>query len=365
MKIPFLDLNRQYLSIEDKVREAFERVMNSGWFILGREVEAFERNFAEYCGVSHCVAVGSGTEALHLALAAADIGPGDEVITAANSFIATALAINYVGARPVFADIDPHTYTINPGEIDKKISDKTKAILPVHLYGKAAEMDAIMKVAEHHKLTVIEDACQAHGAVFDGKRVGAIGDIGCFSFYPGKNLGAYGDGGALTTNSSSLAEQLRLLRNYGQTAKYNHSLKGYNSRLDELQAAALNVKLPNLDIWNNRRREIAEQYHAMLQDSGLILPAKDSNAVWHVYPVRCSRRDALQQYLSAHDITTLIHYPIPIHLQPAYQNDGYKSGDLPITEQYAGELLSLPLFPEMQDIEIKTVAKTICEFMKL
>ncbi|HDH02518.1 MAG TPA: DegT/DnrJ/EryC1/StrS family aminotransferase, partial [Nitrospirae bacterium] len=310
----------------------------------------------------HCVTVGSGTEALHLALMALGIGRGDEVITAANSFIATALAVSFVGAEHVFADILPGTYKIDPLEIEKKITKKTKAIIPVHLYGRPVEMDAILDIARRHNLKIIEDACQAHGAVYKGRKVGSIGDIGCFSFYPGKNLGAYGDGGALTTEDDNTAEQLRLLRNYGQKTKYEHLLKGFNSRLDEMQAAVLRVKLRHLDKWNKRRVEIAGHYTDLLAGSGLAVPEKNSNSVWHIYPARTKERDNLMNYLEQKNIKTLIHYPIPIHLQSAYKESGYREKDLPVTEQYAKELLSLPLYPEMNDSEVNFIADNIKDF---
>ncbi|MBI1910806.1 MAG: DegT/DnrJ/EryC1/StrS family aminotransferase [Deltaproteobacteria bacterium] len=362
MTIPFIDLKRQLATIKDEVQEATARVMESGWFILGNEVEAFEKEFAAYCGVKHCIAVGSGTEALHLALAAFNISSGDEVMTAANSFIATALCISYTGGSPVFADIERGAYTISPSQIIKKITPKTKAIIPVHLYGMPAEMDQITQIASDYGLKVIEDACQAHGTKYKGVRVGSIGNVGCFSFYPGKNLGAYGDGGALVTNDDELAERLKLLRNYGQTRKYEHTFKGYNSRLDEIQAAVLRVKLKYLDKWNSRRSEIARLYSDLLHGVNMELPDEYENSSWHIYPVRTKERDRLQSFLTKNNITTLIHYPVPIHMQNAYKSSRFFEGELPVTEEYAKELLSLPLFPEMTDGEVETVTNRIRDF---
>lgn len=362
MNVPFVDLQRQYLSLKDEIQFAINNVLQSGWFILGEEVENFERDFAGYCNAKHCITVSSGTEALHLALVALNIKEGDEIITAANSFIATALSISYVNAVPVFVDINPRSFNIDPGDVKKKITKKTKGIIPVHIYGHPAEMDEILQIADDHDLKVIEDACQAHGALYKDQRVGTLADIGCFSFYPGKNLGAYGDGGAIVTNDHALAEKLRLLRNYGQTTKYQHSLKGFNSRLDEIQAAILRVKLGRLDEWNQRRCKIADTYNALLARTDLILPSESNGSSWHIYPIRTDMRDRLQNYLREHGISTLIHYPVPIHLQEAYRELGYKKGDMPLSEQYAGELLSLPLFPELTDDEINYVSDTIKDF---
>lgn len=363
MNVPFLDLNRQYIGIKDEIRQAFNKVLESGWFILGKEVEYFEKEFAGYCNAKHCITVSSGTDSLHLALKALDIKEGNEVITTANTFIATAFSISYAGAKPVFIDINPATYNINTAEIENKITKNTKAIMPVHLYGLPSDMDKILEIAAKYNLKVIEDACQAHGANYKGKKAGTIGNIGCFSFYPGKNLGAYGDGGALLTNDDAIAEKLRLLRNYGQTKKYEHSLKGFNNRLDEIQAAILRVKLKYLDNWNARRTEIADKYNKLLKETGVMLPLKSDGSVWHIYAIRIkAQRDKLQNYLSNAGISTLIHYPIPVHLQTAYKDLGVEEGCLPVTEQYAKELLSLPLFPEMTDAEIVFVANKIKEF---
>jgi dTDP-4-amino-4,6-dideoxygalactose transaminase len=364
MKVPFLDIKRQDESIKDDIQFAIKRVVEHGWFILGEEVESFEKEFADYCSVRYCIAVGSGTDALHLALVSLDIKEDDEVITVANSFIATALSISYVGAKPVFADIDPITYTISPGEIEARITEKTKAIIPVHLFGQPAAMEEILKIATAYNLKVIEDACQAHGTIYGNRKVGGLGDIGCFSFYPGKNLGAYGDGGALVTNDDTIADRLRLLRNYGQKKKYEHALKGFNSRLDEIQAAILRVKLKHLNGWNKKRKAIANQYAAMLKGVPVVLPPQNKGSSWHIYPIRTKERDKLQEHLQWNNITTIIHYPIPIHLQMAYGDDGYHSGELPITEQYANELLSLPLFPEMTDDEIEFVSNKVRDFFK-
>lgn len=365
MSVPFLDLRRQYESIQDELRPAIGRVMEKGWFILGEEVESFEREFAEYCGVKHCVAVGSGTEAIHLALVALGIGEGDEVITVANSFIATALGISYAGAVPVFTEIRPDTCNMDFSRIEEKITKRTRAIVPVHLYGRPADMEEILAIGEKHGLRIIEDACQAHGARYKGRMVGSLGNAGCFSFYPGKNLGACGDGGALTTNDDLTAEKLRLLHNYGQKKKYEHLLKGFNSRLDEMQAAILRVKLKYLEKWNARRAKIAESYAELLRGADISIPSQDMNSIWHIYPARAKRRDGLRDYLKKKGIDTLIHYPVPIHLQEAYRELGYRKGDLPVTEQYADELLSLPIFPEMTDTEVEMVACRIREFLPL
>ncbi|MBW2121011.1 MAG: DegT/DnrJ/EryC1/StrS family aminotransferase, partial [Deltaproteobacteria bacterium] len=347
MAVPFLDLKRQYEAIEEEIEGAARRVFKSGWFVLGEELERFEEEFARYCNAKHCIGVGSGTEAIHLALLALNIGEGDEVITVANTFIATALAVQYTGARPVFVDIKPGSYHMDPHRIEEKITGRTKAIVSVHLYGQAAEIDEIVRVGAEHGLRVVEDACQAHGTRYQGRMVGTFGDAGCFSFYPGKNLGAYGDGGAVITDDDALAEKLRLLRNYGQREKYVHVIKGLNSRLDELQAAILRAKLKYLDLWNERRRKISAQYHRLLYGTDLVLPEMDEGSAWHIYAVRTRERDRLQEYLKEKGITTLIHYPTPIHLQQSFRDRGYREGDLPVTEEYGKELLSLPIYPEL------------------
>ncbi|MGA2466277.1 MAG: DegT/DnrJ/EryC1/StrS family aminotransferase [Thermodesulfobacteriota bacterium] len=356
--VPFIDLTRQYRGIEEEILSATKRVYEKGHFILGEEVSAFEGEFSHYCGVRYGVGVGSGTDALQLALKAAGVGEGDEVITVAHSFIATALAISLTGAKPLFVDIDPETYTMDPNALEhflryrkkKGEKQKIKAILPVHLYGHPAEMDAIMDIADRYNLAVIEDACQAHGAEYQGKKAGSFGLLSCFSFYPTKNLGGYGDGGMVVTDDRKLFEKLRLLRCYGEKKKYQHVLKGSNSRLDEIQAAILRVKLKYLDQWNEERRKRALIYKRMLKH------------VYHLFVIRTKKRNALQAFLKVKGIETLIHYPIPIHLQKAFRELGYRRGALPLTEQYAREILSLPFFPEMTESEMEEVATQIRTF---
>jgi dTDP-4-amino-4,6-dideoxygalactose transaminase len=362
--VPFVDLRAQYAAIHDEVQVAIGKVLDDSWFILGRYVESFEKKFAEYCGGGEAIGVGSGTEALHLALRACGVGPGDEVITVANTFIATALAIDYVGAKPVFVDIDPITYTIDVKQVEAHITPRTKAILPVHLFGQSADLDAILSLAEALSLYVIEDACQAHGAEYQGKRVGAIGDMGCFSFYPSKNLGAYGDGGLILTRNSVLAERVRLLRNYGQVRKYFHRVRGYNSRLDELQAAVLETKLPYLDGWNDARRRIAARYNAGIRASHVVLPGVRESVrhVYHLYVIRTPYRDVLREWLSARGVSTQIHYPVPIHQQEVYQDMRLPAGKLPVTEQFSGQILSLPIYPELTDEQIAWVIEAINSF---
>jgi dTDP-4-amino-4,6-dideoxygalactose transaminase len=361
--VPFLDLKAQYATIKEEIDTAVQDVLTSGWFILGRQVEAFERAFSEYIGGCETVAVGSGTEALHLALRACDVGPGDEVITVANSFIATALGISYVGARPVFVDIDAETHTLDPAQLAGCITSRTKAVVPVHLFGQPADMDAICGIAEEKGLYVIEDACQAHGARYKGQPVGTIGDAGCFSFYPGKNLGAYGDGGAVTTRNGDLAARLRLLRNYGQTRKYYHSLRGFNSRLDELQAAILAVKLRHLEDWNEARRSVAARYDRELGPNVAVPRTREgSHHVFQLYVVRTRLRDKLQAWLAGRGIGTQIHYPVPIHLQDAYADLGVPRGSLPVTEEASSEVLSLPIFPELAEAQVRHVIDAVNSF---
>lgn len=349
-KIPFLDLRAAYLELQDELDAAHHRVMESGWFILGPEVEAFEAEFAAYCEAKHCVGVGNGLDALHLILRAMDIGPGDEVIVPAHTFIATWLAVSYAGATPAPVDIDEKTYNIDPALIEAAITEKTKAIMPVHLYGQPANMDAIKQIAHKYKLRVIEDAAQAHGARYKGKRVGGLGDAAGFSFYPGKNLGAMGDGGAIVTNDNELAERVQVLRNYGSKIKYHHDKKGLNTRLDELQAALLRVKLRRLDKWNERRRQVAAHYlDKMCSKDDLPLPfvAEWAEPVWHLFVIRYAQRDALQAAMTRADIDTLIHYPIPPHLSDAYRDMAYKAGAFPLTEKLSSEVLSLPMGPHL------------------
>jgi len=367
MKVPFVDLKAQHEAIADELNEAIQRVIKRSRFILGQEVEAFEEEFAAYCDVDHCVGVGSGTEALHLALKACGMGPGDEVITVSFTFIATALAISWTGATPVFVDIDPKTYTMDPDRVAQAITPHTKAILPVHLYGQCADMDPLLALAKEHNLWMIEDACQAHGATYKGRKAGSIGHLGCFSFYPSKNLGACGDGGAITTNDKGLADRLRLSRNYGQTRKYHHESMGYNSRLDEIQAAVLRVKLKYLDGWNEARRKHAKKYNELL-GGGIVVYSRVADwgdPVFHLYVIRSCHRDELQKYLQGKDIETLIHYPVPVHLQKAYTNLGYLKGSLPVTESCSMEVLSLPMFAELTEEQINYVSNAVHKFGRL
>jgi len=362
--VPFVDLGVQYRAISAEIDDAISKVIQDADFILGREVRLFEEEFAEFCESSYAVGVDSGTSALELALRAFDIGPGDEVITAANSFIASALGISHAGAKPVLVDVDPFTYTLDVKALERAITRRTKAIIPVHLYGHPAHMGPIRQLADRHGLVVIEDACQAHGASYKGKRVGSLGHAAAFSFYPGKNLGAYGDGGMVVTKDRKIADRLEMLRNYGQKEKYKHLFRGYNRRLDTMQAAILRVKLKYLEKWNAARRWNAKLYQKHLEGSGVVVPGEAGGAesVWHLYVIRTERRDALKEHLVSKGINASIHYPIPIHLQPAYQDLGYKRGDFPVTEAYADRILSLPMYAELSDRQIEFISQTVCEF---
>lgn len=364
--IPFLDLKAQYSSIKDEINAAVTKVLESSQFVLGEEVSAFEQEFSAYCDADYGIAVNTGTSALHLALLAAGVGTGDEVITVPFTFVATVAAICYTGARPVFVDIDPDFYTIDVTQIEKAITERTKAILPVHLYGQPAEMEAILKIARRYNLIVIEDAAQAHGAHYKGQKVGGIGDLGCFSFYPGKNLGAYGEGGIIITNNPEYAQVIRMLRDWGQENKYHHVLKGYNYRMDAIQGAILRVKLRYLEQWTEARRTHAALYDKFLADFGFMTPpVGDHNRhVYHIYAVRSPQREQLKQKLHEQGIHTGIHYPIPIHLLTAYSDLGYQWGDFPHSEQAANEVLSLPMYPELTPAQIKTVAQSIENFGK-
>lgn len=361
MKIPFLDLRAPYLELKDDLDEAYKRVMESGWYILGKECETFETEFADYCGTKYCIGVGNGLDALHLILRAYEIGEGDEVIVPANTYIATWLAVSYAGAKPVPVEPDEKTYNINPILIEQVITKRTKAIIVVHLYGQPADMDLINDLAKKYNLKVIEDAAQAHGAKYKGCRAGSLGDAAGFSFYPGKNLGALGDGGAVTTNDPVLAEKVKVLRNYGSKIKYNNEVKGFNSRLDELQAALLRVKLSKLDEWNERRSKVACMYLQELKNcNDLIMPYVPEwvEPSWHLFVVRYPEKDELQSYLFKADIHTLIHYPIPPHLSEAYADMGYKVGDFPITERIAKSVLSLPIGPHFNyEEQLETVGR--------
>ncbi|MDQ2784369.1 MAG: DegT/DnrJ/EryC1/StrS family aminotransferase [Chloroflexota bacterium] len=365
--IPIASASAQYATIKDAMDAAVQRVLTSGWFILGAETEAFEREFAAYCGVAHAIGVGNGTDALMLALRALGVGPGDEVITVPMTAAFGAFAITMTGATPVFVDIEAGTANMNPALLERAITPRTKAIMPVHLYGQAADLGAIMAIAARHGLPVVEDAAQAHGALYEGQRVGSIGKIGGFSFYPSKNLGAAGDGGAVTTNDAALAETVRMLRNGGQRGKYEHVIQGVNSRLDEMQAAILRVKLAHLDEWNAARRRLAHQYDELLAGSSVTLPEERPGAapeghVWHLFAVRHPRRDALATYLKERGIGTAVHYPTALHLQPAFASLGLGEGAYPVAEQQAREELSLPLYPEMTADEVVFVADAIRAF---
>jgi len=351
MKVPFLDLRAAYLELKPEIDVAIARVLDSGWYIFGPEVEAFEAEWAEYCGASHAVGVGTGLDALTLALRALEIGPGDEVIVPSNTYIATWLAVSAVGATPVPVDPDESTYNIDPALISAAITPRTKALLPVHLYGQPADLDPILAIARTHNLAVVEDASQAHGALYKGRRIGAQGDVVCWSFYPGKNLGALGDAGAITTNRADLADRIRLLCNYGSGVKYVNEVRGSNSRLDPLQAAVLRVKLKVLDDWKARRKSLAAMYLETLDTCELILPfvPEYADPVWHLFVVRYPRREALRQYLMEAGIGTMIHYPIPPHMQQAYADLGIPEGALPIAETMACEVLSLPIGPHLTD----------------
>lgn len=364
MSVPFVDLKAQYESLASEVERAIAAVLIRGDFVLGKEVAQFEEEFAAYCEAAYAVGVDSGTSALKLALRAFDIGAGDEVITAANTFIATALAISYTGARPVLVDVDPHTDTIDLSLLNGAITRKTRAIIPVHLYGHPADMDPILNIAREHELVVIEDACQAHGARYNGKRVGSLGHAAAFSFYPAKNLGAYGDGGMVVTGDERVAQSVRLLRDYGQSEKYHHLLLGYNHRLDTLQAAVLSVKLKHLDGWNDARHRHAELYSRFLAHGPAVLPteAEYGKSVFHLYVIRIQDRDRLRAFLHSNGIATGMHYPIPIHMQPAYRHLGYEKGSFPVTEEHAEQLLSLPMYAELTPDSIEYVAEAIKDF---
>lgn len=364
LQVPFIDLQAQRAAIAAELDQAISGVLARNDFILGKDVTLFEEEFAAFCEAGYAVGVDSGTSALELALLAYGIGPGDEVITVANTFIATVLAIAYTGATPVLVDADPHTYTLNPMQLASALTPQTRAIIPVHLYGQPADMDPLMAIARQHGLIVIEDACQAHGARYKGGRVGSFGHAAAFSFYPGKNLGACGDGGMVVTNDEQIAKTLQMLRNYGQSQKYHHDLKGFNRRLDTLQAAVLRVKLTYLDAWNAARRAHAAHYTRLLGDV-VETPRVPEYAepVWHLYVIQTGRRDALQTHLFSRGIAVGMHYPIPIHLQPAFQDLGYQKGDFPVSERSGTDGLSLPMYAELTPDAIEYVATTIGDFM--
>ena len=367
MQVPFIDLQASYQAQKVQIDTAVSNVLSSGWYVLGQEVHQFEEDFAAFCQTPHAVGVASGTDALLLALKAFDIGPGDEVITVSHSAVATAAAVELSGATPVFVDVDPITYTLNPALIEPKITPRTKAIIPVHLYGHPADMNDISRIARSHDLLVIEDNAQAHGALFDGHVVGSMGDAGAFSFYPTKNLGAIGDGGAIVCRRQEVANRLKMLRQYGWRRRYVSEEVGYNSRLDELQAAILRVKLRTLQSNNQRRQSVADQYAHLLTGCPLHLPQERENCkhVYHLYVILAEERDDLQAYLSEQGIGTAIHYPVPIHLQPAYRRHNDAPGSLPITERLAGEVLSLPMFPHITEAQVTAVAEAIRVFYGL
>ena len=359
--IPFGDLQAQYRAIKSDIDAAVLRVLDSSQFILGEEVAAFEREFAAYCGAQHAVGVNSGTSALHLALLAAGIGPGVEVITVPFTFVASVAAIEYAGATPVFVDVDERTYTLAPGQLERAITGRTRAIMPVHLYGHPADMDPILDVARRHGLVVIEDAAQAHGAEYNGRRCGSMGDMGAFSFYPGKNLGAYGEGGAVVTNDAELARQIRLRRSWGEERRYEHIVRGFNYRMDGIQGAILRVKLRHLESWTTARRARAAEYIRSLADDGIVTPCEHAGCrhVYHVFAVRLRDRDMTRARLLEAGIQTGVHYPVPVHMQPAYADLGYREGDFPVAERVAREVLSLPIYPELTTAQIQTVAAAV------
>ena len=360
MSIPLVDLKAQYAAIKPEIDAAIQRVVDSAVFILGQEVKAFEQEFAAFCGAKHAVGISSGTDALHLALRACGIGPGDEVITTPFTFIATTEAISMCGARPVFSDIDLQTYNLDPVQIESKITSRTKAIMPVHLYGQPADMDPILEVARRHRLRVIEDAAQAHGAQYKGRRVGTLADAACFSFYPGKNLGAYGDAGAVVTNDDEIAGKVRVLRDHGRRDKYKHLIEGYGNRLDALQAAILRAKLPHLEEWTACRNLWSAEYSRGLADRVVKPYVPESvEPVWHLYVVRVNDRSQVQQRLKEAGISTGVHYPIPLHLQPAYRYLGHQRGDFPCVEQVAEEVLSLPMYPELLEEQVHGVIESL------
>jgi dTDP-4-amino-4,6-dideoxygalactose transaminase len=363
MLVPYFDLKKQFSSLREEIMEALDRACRNASFILGEEVKAFEEEFAAYCEVNHCVALNSGTSALHLALLALGVKPGDEVITTPNTFIATAEAICYAGAKPVFVDIDPNTANLDPALIERAITGRTKAILPVHLYGRPAEMYPMLEIARKHNLAVIEDACQAHGARYRRRRVGSIGHAAAFSFYPSKNLSAYGEGGALTTNDAGIAESARSLRNHGQSGPYTHERIGYNYRMEGFQGAVLRVKLKRLEQWNARRKEIAALYRSALQAAKVEIPPDDprDERVYHLFVVYVERRDAVRAALEARGVHTAIHYPCPIHLQPASAPFGFGAGSFPHAERACACVLSMPFFPEMSDEQVRYAAEQLAE----
>jgi dTDP-3-amino-3,4,6-trideoxy-alpha-D-glucose transaminase len=363
MTVPFLDARASYLELQPELDAAWHRVMQAGWYILGEEVDAFERDFSAYCGVRECAGTGTGLDALNLILRGYEIGPGDDVIVPAHTFIATWLAVTHAGANPVPVDCDPATLQLDPTHLADAITQRTRAVIATHLYGHPADVDAVLSICRERNLKLIEDAAQAHGALYKGRRAGSLGDAAAFSFYPAKNLGAFGDGGAVVSNDAALIERVRLLRNYGSRVKYSHETTGLNSRLDPLQAAVLRTKLPYLEEWNKRRRRIAARYLqglAGIPDLRLPPVVNDAESSWHLFVVRCARRDALRQSLSDAGVETMIHYPVPPHLSGAYT--GTIRGEFPVTENAADTILSLPIGPHLKDDEVSTVIAAVRRF---
>jgi dTDP-4-amino-4,6-dideoxygalactose transaminase len=364
MKVPLVDLKIQYLPLKDKIFTGIDEVLDSMYLFLGKNVQNFESEFAQFCSVENAIGVSEGTTALHLILRALEIGPGDEVITVSHTFIATAEAIQLAGATPVFVDIDPQTYLMDVAKVEAAITPHTKAILPVHLYGQTVDMDPLLEIAHQHGLYVIEDACQAHGAAYKGRRAGGLGDAAAFSFYFSKNLGAFGEGGMVTTNNPDIAQKVRLLRDHGSPSKYNHEYLGTNARLDELQAVVLRAKLPHLEGWNKQRRQHAARYAELLQGTPVITPVEcpENEHAYHLYVIRAPERDELLAWLKEHEVFGGIHYPIPIHLQPSMRALGYQEGDFPVTEQVVDEIISLPMYPELTDDQLEYVAQMIHQY---
>lgn len=362
--VPYLDLPAQMLPLRAEINAAIARTLDQCSFCLGPDVTQFETDFARYCEAAHCVAFNSGTSALHVALRLLDLGPGDEVITTPMTFVATSWAISYVGAKPVYVDIDDATFNLDPRQVERAITPKTKAVMPVHLYGHPADLDPLLEICRRHHLPLVEDAAQAHGAKYKGKLVGTTGIMSGFSFYPGKNLGAYGEGGALLTSDAALAKRARSLREHGSTQRYYHDEIGYNYRMEGIQGAVLGVKLKHLDTWTRERRRVAHRYHQLLANTPLKLPheAEFAQSAWHLYVVRHPRRDELKQHLQDHHIGCALHYPLPLHLQKAYEYLGHKPGDFPVAEQAARECLSLPIYPELTEAQIKQVAEAVHTF---
>jgi dTDP-4-amino-4,6-dideoxygalactose transaminase len=365
--VPLVDLRAQYRSLKPEIDAAVIGVLESGQYVLGPEVAAFEQEFAAYCQAAHAVAVNSGTSALHLSLIAAGVGPGDEVITVPFTFIATAAAVSYAGGRPVFVDVEPRSLNMDPARLEAAITDRTRAIIPVHLYGQPADMGPILEIARRRGLTVIEDAAQAHGALYGERPVGSIGHLGCFSFYPSKNLGAFGEAGLITTNDADLAATLRTLRDWGQHGRYNHVRLGFNYRMEALQGAMLRVKLRHLPAWIEARRALAAEYDRLLADVGIHLPERlpYGSHVFYVYSVRLQERDAFRDHMRDRGIETGVHYPVPLHLQPAYRDLGYQPGAFPVSEQAAREIISLPMFPEMTLAQVRAVADAVHAFRRV